>query len=50
MRWNDFSWELDLIQLRYCATLNMTGPEQAYWMVRLLHENGGVKIDHSAAA
>ena len=37
MRWNDFSWELDLIQLRYCATLNMTGPEQAYWMVRLLH-------------
>ena len=37
MRWNDFSWELDLIQLRYCATLNMTGAEQAYWMIRLLH-------------
>ena len=44
MRWNDFSWELDLIQVRYCATLNITGVEQAYWMIRLLHsgQNPGV--------
>ena len=37
VRWNDFSWELDLVQLRYCATLNLTGAERAYWMIRLLH-------------
>ena len=37
LRWTDFSWELDLVKIRYCATLNMKGAEQAYWMIRLMH-------------
>ena len=37
VRWSDFSWDLDSIMLRRCVTLNMRGPEQAYWLVRLMH-------------
>ena len=37
VRWNDFSWDFDLVHLRYCAMHNMADAEHAYWMIRLMH-------------
>ena len=38
IHWRDFSWDLDHVMLRRCVTLNMKGAEQAYWLVRLMHD------------
>ena len=37
VRWNDFSWDLAQTYVRHLRVLNMTGPEQAYWTIRLVH-------------
>lgn len=42
--WNDFSWDLGLIQVRYLKTLNLTGAEEAYWAVRLLHSGKNPRV------
>ena len=37
VRWNDFSWEMNIIHVRRLVMLNMAGSEHAYWLVRLVH-------------
>ena len=37
VRWNEFSWEMNIIHVRRLVMLNMAGSEHAYWLVRLVH-------------
>ena len=45
IEWHDFSWDFNSILVRHCATINMKGLEQAYWLIRLMQDGREPKVE-----
>ncbi len=45
IEWHDFSWDFSSTLVRQCATINMKGLEQAYWLIRLMQDGREPKVE-----